>query len=85
MAYVELKLVEEMLENAQLISDEEYCGYCTEDINLYKLPVVEITRCSNCRLRGTEECPMTYYSEYEGEYVDPTNDNDFCSCGKPKN
>lgn len=80
MAYVELKLVEEMLENAQLISDEEYCGYCSEDIHLYELPVVEITRCSNCRLRGTEDCPMTYC-----EHVNPTNDNDFCSRGKPKN
>ena len=44
--------------------------------------VVEVVRCKECGHRGTSDCPMVYYSEYEGEYVDPTYDNDFCNRGK---
>lgn len=40
--YIERALVEEMLENAQLISDGEYCGYCTEDVNLGSIPVADV-------------------------------------------
>jgi hypothetical protein len=29
-----------MIENAQIISDGEYCGYCTDDINIDALPSV---------------------------------------------
>ena len=31
--YIEQDAVEKMLEDAQLISDGEFCGYCTEDVN----------------------------------------------------
>lgn len=30
--------IEEMLENAQIIGDDEYCGYCTEDVRLSNIP-----------------------------------------------
>ena len=56
-----------------------------------KADVVEVVRCKNCRLRGTDRCPM-YYEEvigYEGDYgPDDTiihhwsKDDDFCSCGE---
>ena len=40
--YIERESVEKMLEDAQLISDGEYCGYCTEDINLSSIPAVDV-------------------------------------------
>lgn len=36
--YIEKAAVENMLETAQLISDGEYCGYCTEDVSLNSIP-----------------------------------------------
>ena len=42
--YIERAAVEEMLENAQLISDGEYCGYCTEDVNLVVSPPPTLRR-----------------------------------------
>ena len=46
--------------------------------------VVEVVRCKDCKLRGKADCPTAYYSEYEGEYVCPMNDNDFCNYGERK-
>lgn len=40
--YIERAAVEEMLENAQLISDGEHCGYCTEDVNLGSIPAADV-------------------------------------------
>lgn len=40
--YIERAAVEEMLENAQLISDGEYCGYCTEDVDLDDIPTADV-------------------------------------------
>lgn len=40
--YIEKAAVEEMLENAQIISDGEYCGYCTEDVNLNAIPAADV-------------------------------------------
>lgn len=37
--YIDKRKVEVMLENAQIISDGAYCGYCTEDVNLDKISV----------------------------------------------
>lgn len=46
--------------------------------------VEEVVRCKNCELRGTDDCPNSYYLECEGAYVDPMEDDDFCSYGTPK-
>ena len=40
--YIEKAAVENMLETAQLISDGEYCGYCTEDVSLNSIPAAEV-------------------------------------------
>lgn len=40
--YIERAAVERMLEAAQIISDGEYCGYCTEDVRLSKIPSVDV-------------------------------------------
>lgn len=40
--YIKRAAVEKMLEDAQLISDGEYCGYCTEDISLNSIPAADV-------------------------------------------
>lgn len=43
--------VQDMLDDAQCISDGEYSYVCTEDIKLSKLPTVDavpVVRCSEC-------------------------------------
>ena len=40
--YIERAAVEHMLEAAQIISDGEYCGYCTEDVRLSEIPSVDV-------------------------------------------
>lgn len=40
--YIEKAAVENMLETAQLISDGEYCGYCTEDVSLNSIPAADV-------------------------------------------
>lgn len=40
--YIERAAVEKMLEDAQLISDGEYCGYCTEDVSLNSIPAADV-------------------------------------------
>ena len=57
--YIEREAIEEMLENAQLISDGEYSGYCTEDVNIDAIPsadVVERKRGHWVHLGGDEWC-----------------------------
>lgn len=44
--------------------------------------VIEVVYCKNCKFRGKEYCPMSYYLEIEGDYVDPMEDYDFCSYGE---
>lgn len=77
--YIERAAVEAMLENAQIITDGEYCGYCTEDVNLNSIPaadVVEVVRCDHCGRRYEEN------GEYFCSRTDmPCADDDFCSHG----
>lgn len=40
--YIKRKDVEQMLEMAALISDGEYCGYCTEDIDINGIPAADV-------------------------------------------
>ena len=40
--YIERAAVEEMLENAQIITDGENCGYCTDDVNLNSIPAADV-------------------------------------------
>lgn len=61
--YIEREVIKKMLENAQIISDGEYSGYCTEDINVDDIPTENVepvvhgnwihdrkehVHCSNC-------------------------------------
>ena len=40
--YIERAAVEEMLENAKIITDGENCGYCTDDVNLDGIPAADV-------------------------------------------
>lgn len=51
---IEREAVEKMLENAQIITYGEWCGYCTDDVNLDSIPaadVAEVVRCQDCKHR----------------------------------
>lgn len=40
--YLDKEVVQEMLENAQIISNGEYYGYCTEDVRLNSIPTADV-------------------------------------------
>lgn len=40
--YISRAAVEEVLEKAQIISDGENCGYCTQDVNITAIPAAEV-------------------------------------------
>ena len=40
--YIKREDVEKMLEDAQLISNGEYVGYCTEDISINEIPAADV-------------------------------------------
>ena len=40
--YIDREAVEKMLEDAQIITYGEWCGYCTEDINLDSIPAADV-------------------------------------------
>lgn len=42
MEYIERELVEKMIEDAQIISDGENCGYCTDDISISSIPAADV-------------------------------------------
>lgn len=76
--YIEREAVEKMLENAQIITDGEYCGYCTEDINLSSISAADVAEvrhgrwvrphwrnsvsCADCSECGAE----AHHAEYRG-------------------
>lgn len=41
--------VYEMLENAQIISDGQYCGYCTVDVTISAIPAVDAVEVSEIK------------------------------------
>ena len=73
----------ELIENLNKFAPEHYNALINHLIT--KQPtadVVEVVRCKDCKFRGTDDCLNSYYSEYEGAYVDPMDDDDFCSYGE---
>lgn len=40
--YISRDAVEEVLEKAQIISDGENCGYCTQDVNITAIPAADV-------------------------------------------
>lgn len=57
--YIEKQAIEDMLKNAHLISEGEYCGYRTEDIDINSIPVADVAPVRHGRwahLGGDEWC-----------------------------
>lgn len=59
--YIERAAVAKMLEDAQLISDGEYCGYCTEDVSLNSIPAADISEARHGRWLTTDAYPHHLY------------------------
>lgn len=87
--YIERAAVETMLENAQIISDGENCGYCTEDVNLGSIPAASV---AEVRHGKWVEYPRAHYfkcseCKYTVPYrkaifVNGNREYDYCpSCG----
>lgn len=91
--YIERGAVERMLENAQIISDGEYSGYCTEDISLDEIPaadVVEVVRCRDCKKRYVPAYCALWYGQINDEhgcrdiFLRAHNDDFYCAYGERK-
>lgn len=84
--YISRDEVNNMLEQAQLISDEcgEYCGYCTEDIDISAIPTADVAPVVHGKwtTHRTEKHDGEWYCtecDYEPEVFTGSN---FCpNCG----
>lgn len=61
MSYIERQSVEKMLENAQIITDGEWCGYCTDDVNLDSIPAADVVEVRHGRWMTTDAYPHHLY------------------------
>lgn len=71
--YIEREAVEKMLEDAQIITYGEWCGYCTEDINLGSIPAADVVPVRHGRWIVTDvvtcsECQHFTRSEFAGRW-----------------
>lgn len=65
--YIEREVIKKMLENAQIISDGEYSGYCTEDINVDDIPAEDVEPVKRGRWIK-DKSGVIYCSECEEEH-----------------
>ena len=80
--YIERAAVEEMLENAQLISDGEYCGYCTEDVNLGSIPAADVAEVRHGRWIDDWVCSECGFDAMYYKGIPAQVYTDYCpSCG----
>lgn len=93
--YIEREAVEKMFENASIISDGEYSGYCTEDIYLNDIPAADVAPVIFCKY--CKHYHAVIIDEKTGEIGDwgicdqpwrnegyDVNETDYCSSAKPK-
>ena len=73
--YIKRAAVEKMLENAQFISDGEYCGYCTEDVHLDSIPTADVVEVRHGRWLLDGRCSECYANPLT------THKNDCPNCG----
>ena len=81
--YIERAAIEKMLENAQIISNGEYSGYCMEDINLYSIPIADVVEVVRCREYVYATSPgdnIVYCDNFERDMMP----DDYCSVGERK-
>lgn len=98
--YLDKEVVQEMLENAQIISNGEYYGYCTEDVRLNSISTADVADIRHGR--WIPKINHTYipveYDENEipvlHEYIsyrcslcgrEETKEEPYCHCGARMN
>ena len=70
------------LENAQLISDGEYCGYCTEDVNLGSIPAADVAEVRHGRWIDDGVCSECGFDAMYYKGIPAQVYTDYCpSCG----
>lgn len=86
--YIERAAVEKMLEEAQLISDGEYCGYCTEDVSLNSIPAADVEEVKHGkwdlvrRLADGGEFKCSVCGRIKRfDSFDRKENNPYCNCG----
>ena len=65
---------------------ERFATFCALADAVEEMPTADaevITRCKDCRYRGSICCPVIHETMGNG-LVDYTVDNGYCWCGKPK-
>lgn len=86
--YIERAAVETMLENAQIITDGEYCGYCTEDVRLNSIPAANVAEVRHGRWilerepDGTPYCFHCSVCDNDFHHIGIMTATDYCpNCG----
>lgn len=86
--YIKRAAVETMLENAQIITDGEYCGYCTEDVRLNSIPAANVAEVRHGRWilerepDGTPYCFHCSVCDNDFHHIGIMTATDYCpNCG----
>lgn len=86
--YLDKEVVQEMLENAQIISNGEYCGYCTEDVRLNSIPAANVAEVRHGRWilerepDGTPYCFHCSVCDNDFHHIGIMTATDYCpNCG----
>lgn len=86
--YIKRTAVETMLENAQIITDGEYCGYCTEDVRLNSIPAANVAEVRHGRWilerepDGTPYCFHCSVCDNDFHHIGIMTATDYCpNCG----
>ena len=69
--YIEREAVEKMLENAQIITDGEYSGYCTEDVSLGSIPAADVAPVRHGRWIDSSNGWMCSECKQDNTYAKP--------------
>lgn len=86
--YLDKEVVQEMLENAQIISNGEYYGYCTEDVRLNSIPAANVAEVRHGRWilerepDGTPYCFHCSVCDNDFHHIGIMTATDYCpNCG----
>lgn len=80
--YIEREVVSKMLENAQIISDGEYSGYCTEDINIDDIPTEDVSSVVHGRWEFINDYESRCSACGQEVFIDHEDEFKYCpSCG----
>lgn len=69
--YIERATIEAMLEDAHIITDGEYCGYCTDDVDLNSIPAADVAPVRHGRWIDSSNGWMCSECEQDNTYAKP--------------